>query len=71
MQRIDKRNESNIRVMCIATGCGLDDLGVGVRVPVRLRIFSFPRRPDRPWGPPSLLSNPYRGSFTEGKAAGA
>jgi hypothetical protein len=44
----------------IATGYGLDDRGVGVRVPVGLRIFS-PRRPDRLWGPPSLLSKGYRG----------
>jgi hypothetical protein len=45
----------------IATGCGLDDGWVGVRVPVGSRIFYSPRRPDRLWGPPSLLSNGYRG----------
>ena len=28
-------------------------------------------RPDRPWGPPSLLSNWYRISFLGEKAAGA
>jgi hypothetical protein len=44
----------------------LDDRGVGVRVPIGSRIFSSPRRPDRFWGPPSLLSNGYRG-----KTAGA
>jgi hypothetical protein len=44
----------------------LDDRGVGVRIPVVWRIFSYPRRPDRLWGPPNLLSNGYRG-----KAAGA
>jgi hypothetical protein len=43
----------------IVTGYGLDDRGVGVRVPVRLRIFSSPRRPDRLWGPPNL-PNEYR-----------
>jgi hypothetical protein len=32
----------------IATGYGLDDREVGVRVPVESRIFSFPRHPDRP-----------------------
>jgi hypothetical protein len=37
----------------IATGYGLDDRGVGVRVPVGSRIFSSPSRPDRLWGPPS------------------
>jgi hypothetical protein len=31
----------------IATGYGLDDRGVGVRVPVESRIFSSSRRPDR------------------------
>jgi hypothetical protein len=53
----------------IATGYGLDDRGVGVRVPVRSRIFSSPLRPDRLCGPPTLLSNGYR--FPGGKAAGA
>jgi hypothetical protein len=47
----------------IATGYGLDDGGVGVRVPVGSRIFYSPRRPDRFWGPPSLLSNEYLGLF--------
>jgi hypothetical protein len=40
----------------IAAGYGLDDRRVGVRVPVGSRIFSSPRRPDRVWGPSSLLS---------------
>jgi hypothetical protein len=31
----------------IATGYGLDDLGLGVRVPVGSRIFSSPNCPDR------------------------
>jgi hypothetical protein len=44
----------------IVTGYGLDDRGVGVRVPVGSRIFSSPSRPDRLWGPLSLLSNGYR-----------
>jgi hypothetical protein len=43
----------------IATGCGLDDGGVGVRVPVGSGIFSSQRSPDRLWGPPSILPNVY------------
>jgi hypothetical protein len=54
-----------------ATGYGLDDRGIGVGVPVGSRIFSSPRRPDRLWGPPSLLPNGYGGLFHGVKAAGA
>jgi hypothetical protein len=38
----------------IATGYGLGDRGVGVRVPVEPRVFSSPRRPDRLWGLPPI-----------------
>jgi hypothetical protein len=58
-------------VVGIATGYGLDDRGVGVRVPVGLGIFSSSRHPDRLLGLVRLLSNGYRGSFPGGKAAGA
>jgi hypothetical protein len=50
----------------IATGHGLDDRGVGVRVPVGTRIFSSPRRPDRLWDSPSLLSIASGGALSPG-----
>jgi hypothetical protein len=33
-------------VVSIATGCGLDNRGVEVQVPVEAKIFSSPHRPD-------------------------
>jgi hypothetical protein len=41
----------------------------GVRVPVGSRIISSPRRPDRFWGPPDLLSNGYCGVKRPGREA--
>jgi hypothetical protein len=38
----------------IATGYGMDDRGFGIRVPVKARIFSSPRGPDRFWGLPRV-----------------
>jgi hypothetical protein len=60
-----------VSVVGIATGYYLDDRGVGVRDPIALRIFSCPRRPDRLWSPPSLISNEHHGLFQGGKSAGA
>jgi hypothetical protein len=48
-------------IVGIATGYGLDDRGVGVQVPVGVRIFTSPCRPDRLCGSPNFLSNGYRG----------
>jgi hypothetical protein len=42
-----KMNRSRDSSVGIATGCGLDNRGVGVRVAVEPRIFTSPRRPDR------------------------
>jgi hypothetical protein len=50
----------------IATGYGLADREVGVRVPVGKRIFAFPYRPDRLSGAPSFLSNGHWGLFLPG-----
>jgi hypothetical protein len=49
-------------VVGIAIGCGLDEGGVWVWVPVESRIFSS-RFPNRFWGPPEFLSSGYWGLF--------
>jgi hypothetical protein len=51
-------------IVGIATSYGMDDPGVGVRVPVGARIFPSPRRPHRLCGPPNLVSNGYRGALS-------
>jgi hypothetical protein len=43
----------------------------GVRIPVGKEIFSSPKRPDRIWGPPSLLKNGNPVFFLGNKVAGA
>jgi hypothetical protein len=64
-------NGSRDSAVGIATGYGLDDLGVGVRVLVGSRIFSSPRRPDRLRAHSASYSIGTGGSFPKGKAAGA
>jgi hypothetical protein len=54
---------SRYSIVDIATGCGLDDQGVGVRVQVGSRNFPSPRPPYRLWGPPSLLYSEADHSF--------
>jgi hypothetical protein len=61
-------NRSWDGVVGIATGYGLDDRGVGVRVPVGSRIFSSPRRPEVH---PNSYPMGTGGYFYGGKAAGA
>jgi hypothetical protein len=55
-------------IVRIATSYGLNDRGVGVRVPLGSRIFSSSRRPDRLWGPPNLLSVGYGGLLPGGQS---
>jgi hypothetical protein len=45
----------------IATGYGLDEWRVGIRVPVGSRMFIFPYLSDRFWGSLRLLSNWHQG----------
>jgi hypothetical protein len=54
--------KSRDNAVSIATVHGLDGREFGVRVSVRTRFFSSPLRPDRFWGPSSLVSNEYLGS---------
>jgi hypothetical protein len=68
----ENKNQQTVRLVSldsavgIATSYGLDERGVGVRVPVVSRIVSSPRRPGRLCGPPTLLSNGYLGLFPRG-----
>jgi len=57
---------ARISVVGILTRYGLDGLGIESRWGGEI----FRTRPDRLWGPPSLLYNGYR-VFPGGKAAGA
>jgi hypothetical protein len=66
-----RKVESRDRAVGIATVYGLDHRGFRVRVPVEARLFSVPLRPDRFWGPPSLLPNGYRPLFPWAKRLGS
>jgi hypothetical protein len=52
-----KSHDRKESAVCIATGYGLDDRDVGVRIRVGSRILASPYRPDRLWGPHNLLYN--------------
>jgi hypothetical protein len=57
--------ESRGSVIGTATSYGLDNREFGVRVPVGSRIFAFPHRPDRLWGPHNLVYNGYWGALSQ------
>jgi hypothetical protein len=56
---------SRLGTVGIVTGYRLGCRRVRVRVPIGARCFSS-ARPDRFWGPPTLLSNGYQGFFPRG-----
>jgi hypothetical protein len=58
---------SRDNVVGIATGYGMHNRGVEVRVPVGSKILSSPHRPDRLWGSHNLLSKGYRGIKRPGR----
>jgi hypothetical protein len=60
LNTVDTPTESRDSAVGIAADYGLDDQGVGVRVPVRPRIFISPCCPDWLWDQPSLLSNGHQ-----------
>jgi hypothetical protein len=55
-----------VRLITQSAGYGLDGPG---SIPGSARVFSSPQRADRPWAPPSLLSNGYRGIKRQGREA--
>jgi hypothetical protein len=55
----------------VATGNGLGDRRVGVRVPAGSTILTSPYRPDQFWGPSASHPTGTGSSFPGGKAAGA
>jgi hypothetical protein len=60
------KNNLGFSAVGIATGYGLDDRVIRVRVPVGSRIFSSPRRPDWLWGPPASYPMGTGGLFLLG-----
>jgi hypothetical protein len=56
--------ESRSSVVGMATGYGLDNRKVGVRVPVESGILTSTCRPYRLWSSPNLVSNDYQEPFS-------
>jgi hypothetical protein len=54
----------------IATGYGMDDIWLGIRVPVGSGIFTALYRPDRLWTHAAFLPTGMGGLFPKGKADG-
>jgi hypothetical protein len=63
-----RRPSSHKLFFCfVRLGHGLDDRGCRVRFPAGgWEFFPSPPRPERHWGPPSLLSSGYRGALSLG-----
>jgi hypothetical protein len=59
-------NSQSHRAVGIATGHGLDGRGVGVRIPVEVRILSSTRRSDRFWPCPASCTMGIWGLFPPG-----
>jgi hypothetical protein len=55
-------------VVGIVNAYGLDDRGVGVRIPVWSRILTSPHHQNRLWGLPNLLFNEYQRLFPRGES---
>jgi hypothetical protein len=66
INKIKKRTKNRGSTVGIATGCGLDERGVGVRVPVKKKMFPSTYRSEGLWDQYKILSNWYQGHFSRG-----
>jgi hypothetical protein len=58
MERNHRSRDSSVSIITGWMAC--------VRFPAAERLFSYAQRPDRLWGPPSLLSNGHWGFLSPG-----